>query len=493
MPIQLGPILGFQGVQRDAAGQRWCVGVLVVADEEAPPPLGVAAPAAASAPRCLKRYNGHRVWRYDIEVTQGAAERAVAYTLGGAAYTFVVPAADKSPRMIYTSCNGFSALKLMKQVKDKFANWRSVAEQHRQQPYHLLVMGGDQVYADPLWETIPQLRRWNQLPTDKARGTKFTGEMRERVEAFYFDLYCKRWSEPSSAAVFASVPTLMIWDDHDIFDGWGSYPPELQESDVFQGIFAAAREHFALFQRQGVTNGACIDPDHGFSVGHIIGEIGLLVLDLRSERTIEQVISPAHWERIFAWMAKAERLSHLFVVSSIPVLHPSFNLLEQSLGLFPGQQELEDDLRDHWTSRGHTGERLRLIHRLLDWAQAKGTRVTILSGDVHIAAVGAIESARHGLPSNLRTINQLTSSGIVHPPPAGMVLFALNHLFDEEDEIDRGITGRMLKFPGTPYRFVGKRNWLSLEPDEAGSPVRIWANWHVEGEPRPYTKVIHPG
>jgi hypothetical protein len=26
----------------------------------------------------------------------------------------------------------------------------------------------------------------------------------------------------------------MSWDDHDIFDGWGSYPEELQESAVFQ-------------------------------------------------------------------------------------------------------------------------------------------------------------------------------------------------------------------------------------------------------------------
>lgn len=33
------------------------------------------------------------------------------------------------------------------------------------------------------------------------------------------------------------------------------------------------------------------------------------------------------------------------------------------------------------------------------------------------------------------------------------------------------------------------RNWLSLEPGDAG---RIWANWYVENEPYPFTKVIHP-
>jgi hypothetical protein len=27
---------------------------------------------------------------------------------------------------------------------------------------------------------------------------------------------------------------LMVWDDHDIFDGWGSYPSYLQSSAIFQ-------------------------------------------------------------------------------------------------------------------------------------------------------------------------------------------------------------------------------------------------------------------
>lgn len=40
----------------------------------------------------------------------------------------------------------------------------------------------------------------------------------------------------------------MIWDDHDIFDGWGSYPPKLQYSDVFQTIFDRAEFFYNLFQ-----------------------------------------------------------------------------------------------------------------------------------------------------------------------------------------------------------------------------------------------------
>ena len=89
-------------------------------------------------------------------------------------------------------------------------------------------------------------------------------------------------------------------------------------------------------------------------------------------------------------------------------------------------------------------------------------------------------------------INQLISSGVVHPSPHAVVLFALRRLLDNTDEVDRGIIARMADFPGTQSRFADGRNFLSLEPDEGEGPFRIWANWHVEGSSRPFVKVIHP-
>ncbi|MDF5950495.1 hypothetical protein P4193_02460 [Pseudomonas aeruginosa] len=79
----------------------------------------------------------------------------------------------------------------------------------------------------------------------------------------------------------------------------------------------------------------------------------------------------------------------------------------------PGQWELEDDLRDHWRSKPHRDERQRLIKRLLNFS-AKGTRVTIVSGDVHVAAAAVIESSlpQHG--NGAGAIFQLVSTGIVH-------------------------------------------------------------------------------
>ena len=103
-----------------------------------------------------------------------------------------------------------------------------------------------------------------------------------------------------------------------------------------------------------------------------------------------------------------------------------------------------------------------------------------------------IESVKNGKRRNQDVINQLTSSGIVHPPPAGLVLYALNHLFEDEQEIDAWISGKMMRFPGTQSRFIGARNWLSIEPYERppGQPMDIWVKWYVEDEQRPYERVI---
>lgn len=55
---------------------------------------------------------------------------------------------------------------------------------------------------------------------------------------------------------------------------------------------------------------------------------------------------------------------------------------------FDGKIELLDDLEDHWAAAVHKKERNDLIRRLQAFAKEKKVRVTILSGDVHLAAVG---------------------------------------------------------------------------------------------------------
>ncbi len=510
MGIVMGPVLSFRGV--DADGYR--VGVLVVTEDIAVPSLrftssdpgqaGEVEPLALATHRGKARGGSNprqrQVWRFDLSIKQQADDQSVGYTVAGESWTFVVPAAGHMPRLAFTSCNGFSSLRAMKNVEDKNALWKILAERHQTAPYHLLLMGGDQVYADSMWETLEPLKRWNELPLAAGNRAPFTPALSAQVRDFYFNLYCERWTQAEIRPLLASIPTLMMWDDHDIFDGWGSYPPARHASPVFQGIFASAREHFRLFQRQegAAEPASVIAPACGFSFGHRVGDLAILGLDLRSERCLDFVLSPAHWNAALRWidcLSGHNRCRHLLVMSSIPVIHPSFDVVERTLGMMPGSQELEDDLRDHWRSRSHKAERLRLIHRLLAFAEREATRVTIISGDVHLAALGVLQTERQGPRSDSwAVINQLTSSGIVHPPPPAVLLFALEHLFPQKEDVDRGISAEMTKFPGTERRYIGARNWLSLEPDDPlqNPEARLWANWIVEGERVPFTKVIHP-
>jgi hypothetical protein len=446
-----------------------------------PTPLGVAA--------------GVSFFSYAFAIPLGPEERLVEYGFAGeeASWRFAVPAAGQPLRIGYASCNGFSLPGDMKRIDDKNAVWRDLVATHARQPLHMLVMGGDQIYADQLWDAVPELRGFTELPREQRIAMAAPPSLATSLEQFYVATYCDRFTQAGVAEALASIPSLMMWDDHDIFDGWGSYSAEQQASPVFQAIFAAARSSFLSFQLQsspGALSWPALPGQGGYNALLDLGQVALLVLDLRSERTQTQVLAPESWNVVFAALDRLEGLRHLLVLSSIPVVHPDLSFIEAGILLYPGTQDLEDDLNDQWLSYNHRTERLRLVHRLLDFAESKGTRVTILSGDVHVAALGVIESVRR--PSRwlyANAINQLTSSPIVHPPPQRIIRIFLDQLGRDVKELDRDITAQMLRFPGTNARIIDARNWLSLEFDDRH---RIWANWHVEGLPQVITKVVHP-
>ena len=161
-----------------------------------------------------------------------------------------MPAAAGKPRMAFVSCNGFSSAGEIKKVKDKNHLWTHMAALHAKNPYNVLVMGGDQVYADPIWEACPAIKDWVETPFETRKRRRFNSAMAAQVKRFYFNLYRDRWHQPEVEGMLSSAPTVMMWDDHDIFDGWGSYNPETQNCAVYEGIFDIARNHFAVFQQQ---------------------------------------------------------------------------------------------------------------------------------------------------------------------------------------------------------------------------------------------------
>jgi hypothetical protein len=508
--IKLGPILKFLGCQVNVWGVSALV-VTIAGDSE--PVLEIIGNGKTTA-LALEQlpHTNSAVWRFDFAISQTNATQNIIFTLDGVHHSLQVPAAGAQPTLAYASCNGFSDPTLMKKIKEKNALWGRMTRLHEGAetirgrkfgPWNLLLLGGDQVYSDSIWVDIPELTTWCELTLQQRLEYNFSSKLRSEVEKFFENLYMTRWSQIDLRIAMGSIPSIMMWDDHDIMDGWGSYPYEQHHCPVYQGIFSVAKKYFKLFQLQ-MTDAkppAVLPDQEGLSAGFRVGGMGLLALDMRSEREPfrpvgskddyipDQVMSAKTWSAIFKWLDAQQDMTQLLIMSSIPVVHPTFGLLEKMLGVLPGAQELEDDLRDHWTSQPHMQERLRLVHRLLRLSAEKACRVTLLSGDVHVAAVGAIESDRNDVPPNARVVNQLTSSGIVHPPPPAMARYFLEQACQKVEILDRGITATMFEFPATTRRLIGARNFLTLEPDKDG---RLWANWWVENEPDPTTKVIHP-
>lgn len=513
MALQAGPFLKFCGND----GARWLVSVLVICDAEEPEfSFAVDGQAASSvAGMLLYQFQKSHFWVCRFAVLQTERSQTVTYQVrtGGASggSSWIVPASGVMPTMAYGSCAGFhSARDAQRYGTARNERWQHLLQRHtdlqggrrehiEEGPYHLLLLGGDQVYADSIWSDRREASAfvdWNDAGQNPA--TKFGSLMQNQAERFYLALYLRRWTESGPKEVLASIPTLMMWDDHDIFDGWGSFPPVKHGCAVYQGIFRTAAKYFRLFQQHCLLPAAVagrlpeLAEGEQHSFGFDFGSWALVAPDLRGNRTDRQILGRQNLTAVLDWVdglgasGRAVLPRHLLVMTSLPVMYPSFALLETGLGFVPGAQDLEDDVRDHWTSRPHREERLRLVHRLLSFSRRTGCQVTLLSGDVHVGAVSTITQSG-GPQQEAVQMTQLISSALVNAPPPASALFFLKHALSLQESIDDGIRGAMVTFQNSSETFVARRNWLSLEPDDQG---RIWARLFVEHERDPLQRVI---
>jgi hypothetical protein len=192
-------------------------------------------------------------------------------------------------------------------------------------------------------------------------------------------------------------------------------------------------------------------------------------------------------------------------MSSVPVAYPKLGLAEWGveLGGAPNiQTGLSDDLNDHWSHQSHEGERKRLIRALISAANARKVRITLLSGDVHVAAWGNILRKDVTPAENWMRINQLTCSAVVHPAPTGLMesifLMYVNNAARTPQPIDTEHRVEMMLFPESDEYVQAARNWLALELDDTPfadtTRHRMWATWRCEREARfsNHLLAIHP-
>jgi PhoD related phosphatase len=463
----MGPVLYFRGVEAGA----WRLSALIAAQAE-PPPL-LTSTCRATPLRLAKRH-GCSLWRYDFAFPTGGAPCCHEYRVGDRNWRVHLPAED-ALRMAYVACNGTEVKGAWTSGRERNECWLHLATEHARNPFHLLLHGGDQLYADTLWHDVPAFAEWRRQPWRQRRNTPFTPMMAEAAQDFFFDSYCRLWSQPELAPILSAVPSLMMWDDHDIIDGWGSYAADWQESAVFQGLWSAAREHFALFQlaahARDLPEGFTDRRGGQFGWAYRLGGIGILAPDLRSERTRKRVMGEAGWQVFTTSLESMADCRHVLLLSSVPLVNVRLHVLERFFGLVPGHQEWQDDLIDQWPSLAHWEEWTCLLCKLLRFSTERRVQVTSLSGEIHLGSWGRIESG-------MTEIHQLTSSGIVHPPPSALVTAALERIGAKPLQPTPDLTAKLLPMPGLGRRFLRARNWLEIEFTAGGD---LTATWHGVG------------
>ncbi|KAI9932852.1 hypothetical protein MW887_009104 [Aspergillus wentii] len=467
-------------------------------------------------------------WRFNLEVELGPIQQRIAYRINqGPALGFWVPAKGQSMNIMFHNGNGFRP----NVDTDRFCGpdplWRDILNEHQTRPFHVMVGGGDQIFNDQVTAESSHFQDWIKIKNLNDRyDAPFDPEFRAEIENAYLENYSAWFSQGLFSLATSQIPAVNMWNDHEILEGYGSYPEEFMQTPVISGLGRIAFKYYLLFQHHSVPEETEADEPSwllGAEPGPYIREksrslfmsmgkgVAFLGLDCRTERTSNEVISETTcdriWDRCHREIIRGET-KHLIVLLSIPIAYPRVAMLKNILnsrkslgkaGMFGGlvnknggKVEIYDD---HWTAKHHKSERTWLIEDLQDLAAEKSVRVTILSGDVHLAAIGQFNSNPKldlAKDKDYRYMPNVISSAIANQPETEMVSDMLNkrnrvhHVDTNTDEdmipiFTQDVDGK----PRNNKRLLPRRNWCSIREYQPGFTPPATPESEEEPEPRP--------
>lgn len=296
----------------------------------------------------LHAEQGVTFWRFNIEVELRDKQQRIAYRINrGPATAFWVPAKNQAMNIMFSSCNGFSHDIDPNKFSGPDPMWRDVLNTHQTRPFHVMLGGGDQLYNDPVMDETILFKEWLGMhdPVQKAR-VPFTPEMQTELEAFYLNRYAMWFSQGLFSVANSQIPMINIYDDHDIIDGFGSYPDHYMKSPIMSGLGAVAYKYYMLFQHQ-----SSIDELEANESSWIIGTqpgpymnelsrsvftqlgspIAFLGLDCRTERMNDEIVSADTYHKVFDRLEKdivKGVTKHLIVMVGVPMAYPRMVWLE---------------------------------------------------------------------------------------------------------------------------------------------------------------------
>lgn len=174
----------------------------------------------------------------------------------------------------------------------------------------LLVLGGDQVYMDDTFKE--DISNYKSLTKDQATQKAY-------------DVYVLYWGDPLYRKAMAQFPAILMWDDHDLIDGWGSREAAKLKSnrEAWQSYGALLTSAFS--QMQASRNPGEIHRSSGFSFRFGIGSTQFIALDLRSGRRIldsgkSEMMSKDHRKALTETFEKVPATTEtLFIVSPVTI------------------------------------------------------------------------------------------------------------------------------------------------------------------------------
>ncbi len=264
-----------------------------------------------------------------------------------------------------------------------------------------LLLLGDQVYAD---ELSPQTLAY----IERTRGTEQPPGAGVADFEEYTVLYQEAWSDPLVRWALSTLPSAMVFDDHDVHDDWNTsavWRRQMQALDWWPARIEGGLMSYWLYQHLGNLSPAALEQDEvwarlqevedgeqvlreharradaeadggkgvRWSYRRDFGDVRLLVLDSRGGRVLDtgdrSMVDEAEWE----WIVEQTRdcASHLLLASSLPVLLPP-----AIHGLEAWNEAVCDGA---WGERWKGwGEKIRQGADLEHWAAFRGSFVRLM-------------------------------------------------------------------------------------------------------------------
>ncbi|MGR3309959.1 MAG: alkaline phosphatase D family protein, partial [Candidatus Brocadiales bacterium] len=252
-----------------------------------------------------------------------------------------LPENDKAFSFAFYSCHMpykksfFGRTKLKNEEMWDF--FLAALNRHYKHDLRFVIGGGDQVYCDG----IETLSIWEFLNT-RLRKDPQTGELlpaEEDMLSWYRDIYRGYWGFEAVREVFSTFPTYMMWDDHELCDGWGSYFTDTEEDlysilpklkdraltlddgkEIMNRMERAAKQAYMEYQH---SHNPKTDPgkwDYDF----YHGDCAFYLLDGRGYRDVNRdsyrILGKEQFDRFKNWLESDETKNKqfLFVLAAVP-------------------------------------------------------------------------------------------------------------------------------------------------------------------------------